>query len=38
MNPDNFDISADAPPTDGPSDPALEPITDDFDIFQGDVI
>jgi hypothetical protein len=33
MNTEEIDISANDPPIDGSPVPALEPTTDDFDIF-----
>jgi hypothetical protein len=38
MNLEDIDIFIDDPPTNGPSNPTSEPTTDDFDIFQGDII
>jgi hypothetical protein len=35
MNPEYIDISANDPLIDGPPVPALEPTTNDVDIFQG---
>jgi hypothetical protein len=38
MNLENINVTVDVPPTDDPPDPVLELTTDDYDIFQGDVI
>jgi hypothetical protein len=38
MNLEDIDITADDPQTDDPPDSVREPMTDDYDIFQGDVM
>jgi hypothetical protein len=38
MDSEDIDISVDDSSTDGPPVPMPEPMTDDFDIFQGDFI
>jgi hypothetical protein len=37
-DPENIDISTADHPTHCPPDPTLEPMTDEFDLFQGDFI
>jgi hypothetical protein len=38
MNSEDIDVTVDDPPMDGPPDSVSEPMTDDYDIFQGYVI
>jgi hypothetical protein len=38
MDPEDIDFFADNRSISGPPDPALEPTTDEFDLFQGDFI
>jgi hypothetical protein len=37
-NSEDIDVTIDDPPTDGLPDPIPKPMTDDYDIFQGDII
>jgi hypothetical protein len=38
MNPEDIDDTIDNPPMDDPLDRAPEPMTDDYDIFQGHIM
>jgi hypothetical protein len=38
MNSEDIDVIAEDPPTDDPLGPVPKPTTDDYDIFQGDVM
>jgi hypothetical protein len=38
MNPEDIDVTADFSPTDGSPDMVPEPMTDDYNIFQRDII